>query len=41
MGSDKQVTHFNKQEIIALQKKLQSKTAKPQTEEATKQWFIM
>lgn len=35
------MTRFNKQEIIALQKKLQSKTDKPQTEEATKQWFIM
>ena len=41
MGSDRQMTRFNKQEIIALQKKLQSKTDKPQTEEATKQWFIM
>lgn len=32
---------FNKQSIIDLQKKLQSKTSQPETEEATKQWFIM
>lgn len=32
---------FNKKAVIELQKKLQSKTAKPETEEATKQWFIM
>lgn len=32
---------FNKQSIIELQKKLQSKASQPETEEATKQWFIM
>lgn len=32
---------FNKQAIIDLQKKLQSKTVKAETEEATKQWFII
>lgn len=32
---------FNKQSIIDLQKKLQSKASKPETEEATKQWFVM
>lgn len=32
---------FNKQALIELQKKLQSKTAEPETEEATKQWFVM
>ena len=37
---DKNMT-FNKQSIIDLQKKLQSKTSKPETEEATKQWFVM
>lgn len=32
---------FNKQQILDIQKKLQSKSAVPNTEEATKQWFIM
>ena len=32
---------FNKQSIIDLQKKLQSKASQPETEEATTQWFIM
>lgn len=32
---------FNKQSIIELQKKLQSKSSQPETEEATKQWFVM
>lgn len=32
---------FNKQAILDIQKKLQSKIANPGTEEATKQWFIM
>lgn len=32
---------FSKQALLDLQKKLQSKTAEPTTEEATKQWFIM
>lgn len=32
---------FNKQAILDLQSKINSKSAKPETEEATKQWFIM
>lgn len=38
---DKKVATFNKQQISEIQKKLQSKSAIPNTEEATKQWFIM
>ncbi len=32
---------FNKQAIIDLQTKINSKSSQPETEEATKQWFIM
>ena len=35
------MSSFNKQSILDLQKKLQSKASQPETEEATKQWFIM
>ena len=32
---------FNKNSIIDIRKKLQSKTSNPGTEEATKQWYVM
>ncbi|MCR5206410.1 MAG: type I restriction enzyme HsdR N-terminal domain-containing protein [Lachnospiraceae bacterium] len=32
---------FNKKAVVELQKKLQAKSSKPDTEEATKQWFVM